>query len=113
MPQYMLLMYHPPEGPPKEDWAGQREQWTAYHKGLVDDGVLVSNAGLAGAESATTVRVRDGETQVTDGPFAETKEILAGTFLLDVADLDAALDYAARMPASTFGSIEVRPVYGG
>jgi hypothetical protein len=113
MPQYMLLMYHPVEGPPKEDWAGQREQWSAYHQRLVDDGVLVSNAGLAGVESATTVRVRDGETQVTDGPFAETKEILAGAILLDVKDLDAALGYAAQNPASAYGSIEVRPLWGG
>lgn len=112
MPQYALLMYHPLEGPPKEDWQGQRERWAAYHQGLTEDGVLVSNAGLAGADAATTVRVRDGETQVTDGPFAETKEVLAGVFVLDVKDLDAALDYAAKMPASTFGSIEVRPLWG-
>jgi len=112
MPQYLLLMYHPAEGPPKDDWADQQKQWTDYHQGLVADGVLVSNTGLQGPEAATTVRVRGGETQVTDGPFAETKEHLAGYFLVDVKDLDAALAYAAQMPASAYGSIEVRPAWG-
>jgi hypothetical protein len=113
MPQYMLMMIHPAEGPPKEDWAEQNRQWSQFHQDLVDAGVLVCNYGLQGAEAATTVRVRDGETQITDGPFAETKELLAGVFLLDVPDLDAALKYAAQMPNVTYGAVEVRPVWGG
>jgi hypothetical protein len=112
MPKYMLLMYHPPEGPPAADMAGQHQQWTAFDKELKDDGVFVSNHGLKGAEAATTVRVRAGETQITDGPFAETKEILAGYFVVDVSDLDTALEYAGRMPNVTYGSVEVRPVWG-
>lgn len=113
MPQYMLMMIHPVEGPPRENWAEQSKQWDQFHQDLVDAGVLVANYGLAGADSATTVRVRDGETQITDGPFAETKELLAGVFLLDVADLDAALAWAARMPNAIYGAVEVRPLWGG
>jgi len=61
-------------------------------------------------DTATTVRVRDGERITTDGPFAETKEILGGFYLIDVPDLDAAIEWAAKIPASPYGSIEVRPV---
>ena len=112
MPQYMLLMYHPAEGPPQENMAEQHQQWQQFHQDLKDAGVLVANNGLQGADAATTVRVRDGETQITDGPFAETKEILAGYFLVDVEDLDTALAYAARVPNATYGSVEVRPLWG-
>ncbi len=72
----------------------------------------MANRGLAGAETATTVRVRDAETQITDGPFAETKELLAGYFLIDAPDLDTALEYAAKVPSASYGSVEVRPVWG-
>ena len=72
--------------------------------------VFVANDGLAPPESATTVRVRDGETQITDGPFAETKEHLGGYYLIECADLDAALEWAARIPSSAYGSVEVRPL---
>ena len=61
-------------------------------------------------ETATTVRVRGGETELTDGPFAVTKEVLAGYYLLDCDDLDEALRHAARMPTARYGSVEVRPV---
>jgi hypothetical protein len=111
MPQYMLLMYHPAgEYTPDPDAiAAQRERWMSFHKGLTEAGVLVSNTGLQGVEAATTVRVRDGETQITDGPFAETKEVLAGYFLIEVPDLDTALKYAAEIPSAEYGSVEVRP----
>ncbi len=111
MPQYMLLLYH--DGgeyePDPDAMAAEQERWTTFHKGLTDAGVLVSNAGLQGVEAATTVRVRDGETQITDGPFAETKEVLAGYFLIDVPDLDTALGHAAEIPVARYGSVEVRP----
>jgi hypothetical protein len=126
MPQYMLLMYNPVEddatwrkaaageegGVSKEQMAAAQEQWQAFHKELTEAGALVSNAGLQGTEAATTVRVRDGETQITDGPFAETKEMLAGYFLIEAADLDTALGFAARVPSAAWGSVEVRPVWG-
>ena len=71
---------------------------------------MVSGDALHGPDAATTVRVRDGKTLVTDGPFAETKEALGGYYLVDVPDLDAALARAAKMPNIAYGSIEVRPV---
>jgi hypothetical protein len=120
MPQYMLLMYQPSDGVPRdsegqplttpEGWAAEREKWASFSKDLAEAGLLVANSGLQGTDAATTVRVRDGETQITDGPFAETKEYLAGYFLIEAEDLDAALGWAARIPSSRWGSTEVRPL---
>ena len=73
-------------------------------------GVLVAGDGLYPTATATTVRVRDGERNVTDGPFAETKEQLGGFYVLDVKDLDEAIEWAAKIPGSQFGSVEIRPV---
>jgi hypothetical protein len=73
-------------------------------------GVLVDSGPLQPPSSATTVRVRDGEPLVTDGPFAELKEQIGGYYVLDCADLDEALRWAARIPAARFGAIEVRPL---
>ncbi|MGA8217877.1 MAG: YciI family protein [Solirubrobacterales bacterium] len=73
-------------------------------------GVLVAGEGLYPAATATTIRVRDGERGVTDGPFAETKEQLGGFYVLDVKDLDEAIEWAAKIPGSHFGSVEIRPV---
>ncbi len=75
-------------------------------------GLLVANGPLEGADAARTVRVRDGEVLLTDGPFAVTKEVLAGYFLLRCADLEEALGAAARMPTARYGSVEVRPMMG-
>jgi hypothetical protein len=111
MPNYMLLLYAP-----ETDEAGEAERWAELPKwqALIDDlrqdGVLISNAPLRPVESATTVRVRDGQTDMTDGPFAATKEVLAGYFLLDCPHLDQALKAAERMPNARYGSVEVRPV---
>ena len=122
MPQYMLLMYHPNDDQAHdsegkalstpEDWAAESKRWETYVKDLAEAGLLVANSGLQGTDAATTVRVRDGETQITDGPFAETKEYLAGYFLIDAPDLVTALAWAARIPSSNYGSTEVRPVRG-
>ncbi len=95
MPQYMLLIYSPTEGgPSQEERAAQMPRWYEYTQGLQDAGVLVAGDALHGTDAATTVRVRAGETQITDGPFAETKEILGGYYIIDVPDLDTALDHA-------------------
>lgn len=83
--------------------------WTAYSQAIGDAGVMVHGAGLEPPTAATTVQVRDGERLVQDGPFADAKEQLGGYFLIDVPDLDAALDWAARCPAATYGKVEVRP----
>ena len=73
-------------------------------------GVLVAGDGLYPTPTATTVRVRDGERNVTDGPFAETKEQLGGFYVLDVKDLDDAIEWAAKIPTAQLGSVEIRPV---
>ena len=72
-------------------------------------GVLVENNGLASIENATTVRVRDGKTMTTDGPFAETHEQFGGFFILECKDLDEAIAWAAKIPTAKYGSIEIRP----
>jgi hypothetical protein len=77
---------------------------------LREAGLLIGNGALRPVEAATTVRVRDGQTEVTDGPFATTKEILGGYYLLRCDDLDQALKYAARLPLARYGSVEIRPV---
>jgi hypothetical protein len=73
-------------------------------------GVLEAGDGLYPTPTATTVRVRDGERNVTDGPFAETKEQLGGFYVLDVKDLDEAIEWAGKIPTAQFGSVEIRPV---
>ena len=77
---------------------------------MQEKGVLVAGEGLYPTPTATTVRVRGTDREVTDGPFAETKEQLAGFYVLDVKDLDEAIEWAAKIPGSQFGSIEIRPV---
>ena len=77
---------------------------------MQEKGVLVAGEGLYPTPTATTVRVRDGERNVTDGPFAESKEALGGFYVLDVKDLDEAIEWAEKIPGSRQGSVEVRPV---
>ena len=87
-------------------WAG----WQAYSQALADSGVMRGGAPLQGPHSGTTVRTSNGKRHVQDGPYADTKEQLGGFCLIDVADLSAALDWAARCPAAATGVVEVRPV---
>jgi hypothetical protein len=111
MSEYMFLLYAPEvdeEGQAKR-WA-EMPRWLAITESLREAGLLVANGPLHGVETATTVRVRLGETELTDGPFAVTKEVLVGYYILDCADLDEALRCAARLPAAEYGSIEVRPM---
>ena len=93
--------------------ADAHKQWMRYDEEIKAAGSFVDNRGLGRPDVATTVRVRDGETQLTDGPFAETKEYLAGFYLVEADDLDAAVEWAARIPSATYGSVEVRPMWGG
>jgi hypothetical protein len=112
MPQYMLLIYNPVDSeltPEQFQEVGSR--YDAYTQGLQEAGVLVGGDALEGPDVATTVRERDGQTQFTDGPFAETKEFLAGYYLVDCPDLDTALAHASHMPNVGYGSVEVRPVW--
>jgi hypothetical protein len=111
MSQYMLLVYEEEVEPGEQ---AEREQVTPMlvelHRSLREAGLLVGVQRLHSTESATSVRVRGGETEITDGPFAVTKEVLAGYYVLDCADLDEALKQAVRFPGARYGTVEVRPV---
>lgn len=112
--QYMLFLNETAEdGARREDpaqspayWGG----WSAFIGAMAKAGVIVNGDGLHGPHTATTVRVRDGKRSVEDGPFADTKEQLGGYFVIEVPDLDAALDWAAQAPSALTASVEVRPV---
>jgi hypothetical protein len=85
-------------------------QWFAYTQALVDAGAMVAGDPLHDVATATTVRIRGGKTLTTDGPFAETKEVLGGYYIIDVPDLDAAISWAAKVPLAPYGSVEIRGV---
>lgn len=111
---YMLQFYETPEERGKKDDPAQRDAywggWNAYIGALAQSGAMVSGNVLQTPDTATTLRVQNGTRHVVDGPFADTKEMLAGYVILDVPDLDAALEWAARVPCVTAGSVEIRPV---
>jgi len=90
---------------------GWYERYRAFSSEAREAGVVVGGQELGPTGDATTVRVRDTETLVTDGPYAEVKEALGGYYLLDCESLDEALDWAARIPGAEHGAIEVRPVH--
>lgn len=87
------------------------EKYRAFSEAARDAGVVVAGNELAPTSDATTVRVRDRETLVTDGPYAEVKEALGGYYLFECASLEEALDWAARIPGAEHGAVEVRPVH--
>jgi hypothetical protein len=108
--QYALLIYHLP-GAAEALSDQEREASHREYLELRQRPEVTGGAALQPAETATTVRVQDGRTLVTDGPFADTKEIFAGFYLVEAQDLDAATEIAARIPAARIGgSIEIRPV---
>ena len=108
--RYMLLIYGqeaaPGEGVPMPDM----EPWNAYTQWMIDAGIYKGGEPLAPSATATTVRVQDGRRLTTDGPFAETKEVLGGYYIVECPDLDTALEAAGRCPGAAYGSIEVRPL---
>jgi len=111
--KYALLIYGDESLQPAEDTPEFGEMYQAYYKFTEDistEGVNLGGEALHNIESATSVRVRNGEQTMTDGPFAETKEQLGGFYLVDVDDLDAAIAVAARIPGAQSGTIEVRPI---
>ena len=111
MPEYMMLIYTPADNPlSPEEMAEMFPKWNEYTESLKAAGVWVAGDALQGTELATTIRERDGQVQITDGPFAETKEVLGGYYLLDAPDLDTVLAHAARVPNLAYGSTEIRPV---
>ena len=114
--KYILMDYVNEAGWPKltkdekEHWLGA---YIAYVEAMSKAGVLRSSTGLQPTSAATTVRVANGKTQVLDGPYADSKEQLGGFHIIDVADLDAAITWAARSPTALHGVVEVRPVREG
>ena len=110
--QYSLLVISQEAGDAQvsaEDMERGRAAFDAYGKSLDAAGVLVSADILQPVSASTTVSVRDGALQIQDGPFADTKERLNGTFVIEVPNLDVALEWAARCPAAQYGAVEVRP----
>ncbi len=114
--KYLLLIYNNREAseawqalPPAEQQASMDEYW-ALDAALKESGEFVSSEPLEGVETATVVRVRDGKRTTTDGPFAETKEVLGGFYLVDCDGLDRALEIAAQIPDARWGTVEVRPI---
>ena len=111
--QYMCLIYDD-----EQVWQGMSEderntvfgEYGAFTQSIQESGNMVAGDALQPTSTATTVRVTDGETLMTDGPFAETKEQLGGYYLINAKDADEALAIAARIPSARYGSIEVRPV---
>jgi hypothetical protein len=111
--QYMCLIYDDEkvwEGMPEEERNAVFGEYGAFTESIRQSGHMVAGDALQPISTATTVRVRGGETLVTDGPFAETKEQLGGYYLVEAKDADEALAIAARIPSARYGSIEVRPV---
>lgn len=114
--QYALLIYSAPDvsveasadSRPTDD--DVFDDWIAYTRALKSAGALLALQQLQSVETATSLRLRGGERLLTDGPFIETKEHLLGLYLVEAPDLDAALDWAARMPHVRHGAVEVRPV---
>lgn len=111
--KYMFLIYNSPESEPtygSPEFQAMMAGFAAFNEKTTADGVLRGGEALKGIETATSVRMRGGQVEAMDGPFAETREHLGGYYVLDVPDLDAALRYAALIPAAQFGTIEVRPL---
>ncbi|MDP2575093.1 YciI family protein [Vibrio penaeicida] len=109
--RYTFLLYTDPADiahMTPEDWAAEKEVYGAYIESLQKAGVFVDTDWLQPVETATTLSVKGGKKHVQDGPFAETKETLGGFFVVDVADLDAALAWAEKCPAAKVGKVEIR-----
>jgi len=111
--QYVMLIYEPEnhfddrKRPDNDDFWGP---WRAYHRSLLEAGIYLGGSPLERPDTtATTIRVRGGERQVQDGPYADTKEQLGGFIMLELPTLDAALEWASRCPAAGYGAVEVRP----
>jgi hypothetical protein len=111
--KYIALLYGEPDAGPAPgtpEFMKMLGEFQSATAAMTDAGILVDSSPLQSPRTATTVRVRDGEIQLSDGPFAEIKEQLGGYYILDCEDLDTALRYAAMIPSARYGSVEVRPV---
>ena len=111
--QYLLLIHEDEKtywGLNDEERTALHQEYGSYTEALQSSGALVGGAQLQPTASATSVRVKNGETVVTDGPFAETKEQLGGYYLVEVDSEDEALEWASKIPSARYGKIEVRPI---
>lgn len=111
--KYLCLIYIDEkklEALPKSELDALMDETSAYNDMLQQSGRLISTAGLKPVQTATTVRMRKGKLSITDGPFAETKEVLGGFYLLEARDLNEAIQLASKSPSLAVGSVEVRPV---
>ena len=111
--RYLCLIYEDEKGferLPKEEAAAVFGEYHAFTEDVKKSGALLGGEALQPTMTATTVRVRNGKTQTTDGPFAETKEQLGGYYLINAKDLNEAIQIAARIPGARYGSIEIRPI---
>ena len=112
--KYLVMIYASEAEEAKmkpEDTGKVMQAYGAYTEALIKAGVMQGAERLRPVTDATSVRVRNGKTEVLNGPYAETREQLGGYYLIDVPDLDAALSWAARCPSSSYGTIEVRPIW--
>lgn len=111
--RYALLIYtaEPTAAVPEDVMRSEFEGYDAFTAHVRERGAMQAGEALQSTPTATTVRVRDGRTLATDGPFAETKEALGGFYIVEAADLDEAIAYAAMIPGARHGSIEVRPIF--
>jgi hypothetical protein len=109
--KYMLLINVDPSAYPDEA-AGQKMhgEYMQFTQTIIESGELVSGEALQGTDTATCVRVRDGQVSATDGPFVETKEHLGGYYVVDVKDLDRAIELASQIPDSRTAAVEIRPI---
>jgi hypothetical protein len=111
--EYLLMTYETPEnfadreGPAAEAYMAE---WMSYVDAIHQSGIIVASGGLQPPDTATTVTIRGGERSVQDGPYADSKEQLGGFFVIDVPDLDTALEWAARSPSASHSGAEVRPL---
>jgi hypothetical protein len=111
--KYMVLLYGEADAGPvpgTPEFMQMLDEFQSATTAMADGGVRLDSSPLQPPQTATTVRVRKGETQLSDGPFAEIKEQLGGYYILDCSDLDMALRYAAMIPSAKYGSVEVRPL---
>jgi hypothetical protein len=111
--QYVLLIYgpEPTQAAPEDLMAAEFREYGEFTAFLRGRDAMLAGEALEPTSTATTVRVVDGKTLTTDGPFAETKEALGGFYLVEASDLDEAIRFAARIPGARRGSIEIRPVF--
>lgn len=112
--KYMLMLFSEPRdgGPAPEsaEMQAMMQAWYAYGEALLEAGAKVNDHALQLPDTATVVDVREGKTITRDGPFAETKEVLGGYYIIDVANLDEAIGWAERNPIQQYGAVEIRPV---